>query len=152
MLGENKLKMWREEDREMQKNEEKVEEQIRLLKKERNRQRVEPQRRDPKAKRQKLDDDGRNMPEIKDRKPWKIPEPEKRKMQEEEEIDPGSSKRLREDDIRSFMNRENPALVSGLIDLTSGGCLVADSDSLCPITAKDVDGGKSEERSGEVHS
>ena len=82
-LGENELKMWREEDREMQKNEEKVEEQIRMLKKERTKQRVEPQRRDPKAKRQKLDDDGGMMPEIKDRKPWKIPEQEKRKMQEE---------------------------------------------------------------------
>ena len=78
----------------MQKNEEKVEEQIRMLKKERNKQRVEPQRRDPKAKRQKLDDDGRMMPEIKDRKPWKIPEQEKRKMQQEEEIITSKNKRL----------------------------------------------------------
>ena len=36
-LGEKELKKWREEDKEMEQNEEKVEEQIRMLKKERNR-------------------------------------------------------------------------------------------------------------------
>ena len=51
-LGEKELKKWREEDREMQKTEEQVEEQIRMLKKARNKQRAEPQRKDPRAKRQ----------------------------------------------------------------------------------------------------
>ena len=35
----------------MQENEEEIEEQIRMLKKERNRERAYPQRKDPKAKR-----------------------------------------------------------------------------------------------------
>ena len=52
-LGEKELKKWREEDREMQKTEEQVEEQIWMLKKAKNKQRSEPQRKDPRAKRQK---------------------------------------------------------------------------------------------------
>ena len=39
-LGDKELKEWREKDLEMQKNEEKVEEKIRMLKKERNRVRA----------------------------------------------------------------------------------------------------------------
>ena len=50
-LGEKELKSWREEDVKMQENEEEIEEQIRMLKKERNRERAYPQRKDPKAKR-----------------------------------------------------------------------------------------------------
>ena len=40
-----KFKEWREADVEMQKNEEKAEEKIRMLKKERNRQRADAQKR-----------------------------------------------------------------------------------------------------------
>ena len=50
-LGEKELKEWRITDMEMQKKEEKVEEKIRMLKKERNRVRAGAQRRDPKPKR-----------------------------------------------------------------------------------------------------
>ena len=56
-LGDKELKEWREKDLEMQKNEEKEEEKIRMLKKERNRVRAGPQRRAPNPKRQKMDED-----------------------------------------------------------------------------------------------
>ena len=56
-LGDKELKKWRDKDKEMQDNEEKIEEQIRLLKKERNRERSGHQRREPNPKRQKLSED-----------------------------------------------------------------------------------------------
>ena len=93
------------------------------------------------------------MLEIKDKKPWRIPEQEKRKIQED-----AATSRLRRDDIRSFMkSRGEPAIGVGLIDLTSdsleasngyGGAgdrmLVAGSDSPGPNTAKNYDGGQSD--------
>ena len=42
----------------MQKKEERVEEQIRMMKKDRNRERASHQRRAPKPKRQRLDENG----------------------------------------------------------------------------------------------
>ena len=56
-LGDKELKKWRDKDKEMQDNEEKIEEQIRLLKKERNRERAGHERREPNPKRQKLSED-----------------------------------------------------------------------------------------------
>ena len=105
-MGEKELKKWREEDLEMQKNEDRVEEQIRMLKKERNIVRLGPQRRAPNPKRQKLDEDA----EISPRKPlvkkqWLIPEPEKRKIgeQEREERCTSEPKRIKRNDIRFFI-------------------------------------------------
>ena len=104
-LGDKELKLWREKDMEMQQTEERVEEQIRLLKKERNKVRAAPQRREPKPKRQKLDKEGEESPEVvQSRRDWTIPEQEKRKV-EDQDIEMRCtipSKRLKRNDIRFF--------------------------------------------------
>ena len=105
-LGERELKQWREEDKEMQNKEERVEEQIRMMKKERNRNRAGIQRKAPNPKRQKLDEDGeRSQDDQQVRKQWIIPETEKRKWGEKEEKERcmNEPKRLKKDDIRFFM-------------------------------------------------
>ena len=87
--------------------EERVEEQIRMMKKERNRTRAGIQRKAPNPKRQKLDEDGeRSKVDHQERKQWIIPEIEKRKWGEQEERERcrNEPKRLKKDDIRFFMN------------------------------------------------
>ena len=56
-LGEEEMKKWREKDKEMQENEEKVEEKIRMMKKEMNKVRASNQRREPNPKRQRLSEE-----------------------------------------------------------------------------------------------
>jgi hypothetical protein len=75
-----------------------------MMKKERNRLRVGPQRKAPNPKRQKLDDDAETAPEPQIlRKSWTIPEPVKRMLGEQEERCTQEQKRLKKDDIRYFM-------------------------------------------------
>jgi hypothetical protein len=66
----------------MQKNEERVEEKIRMMKKERNRMRAGGQRRDPKAKRMKLEEGAEENNSMRERNILTT-EQEKRKMGEQ---------------------------------------------------------------------
>ena len=94
------MKKWREEDKKMQEMEEKVEEEIRMLKKERNRERAHQQRREPAAKRQKMAN-GTPMEAEKNKMHWIIPDMEKRKTRTDEEKIPElqGAKKLKRDDM-----------------------------------------------------
>ena len=51
------MKKWREEDKEMQANEERVEQRIRMMRKDKNKDRIQHQRKQPSANRTRLDSD-----------------------------------------------------------------------------------------------
>ena len=87
----------------MEKNEEKIEEEIRMLKKERNRERAGHQRRDPKAKRQKMNEDASEEIEPEMRREIEMHEGEKRKICEQEQEGRIGQKRLKRSDIRYFV-------------------------------------------------
>ena len=62
-----------------------MEEQIRMMKKDRNRERAGHQRRAPNPKRQRLDKDGEKSPEAQiEKRDCIIPESEKRKLEEKD--------------------------------------------------------------------
>ena len=63
-LGEKELKEWVEKDKEQQENKDKLEEQIRMLRREKNRDRASHQRRDPCPKRQRLSEEEDNSSKI----------------------------------------------------------------------------------------
>ena len=100
-LGEKELKKWREDDIEMQKNEERVEERIRMMKKESNRMRAGGQRRDPKAKRMKLEEGAEENNSMRERNILTT-EQEKRKMGEQN-TEERCTKKRRKEDIRSYL-------------------------------------------------
>ena len=117
-LGEKELKEWRDKDKEQQANEEKVEEQIRMLRKDRNKDRASHQRRDPCPKRQRMCGDAEDSQLGEDRREWLIPEPEKRKQElQEEGVKP--SKRMKRSDIRYFMQQEEIETGAKLRNATS---------------------------------
>ena len=105
-LGDKELKLWRQKDREMQETEERVEEQIRLLRKAKNKERAAPGKKEPRSKRQRLDEEGRETTETK-KGSWIIPDAEKRKdaqIERTEVPDCPAAKKMKRNDIRYFIN------------------------------------------------
>ena len=107
-LGEKEMKQWREKDKEMEKMEEKIEEEIRMLKKERNRERAGHQRRDPKPKRQRMDEDATEELERNVSRVAEMHEGEKRKICEKEQEGRPVKKRLKRSDIRYYGDATQP--------------------------------------------
>ena len=113
-LGDKELKEWRDKDKKQQETEDKLEEQIRMLRKDRNRTRANHQRKEPNPKRQRLNEGG-DMHEEKEeeKRGWQIKECEKRKP-ENQEYGAQPTKRLKRNDIRFFIQKtEAPQIPEG---------------------------------------
>lgn len=117
-LGDKELKLWREKDKEREKAEEKIEEEIRMMKKSRNKDRASHQRRDPKSKRQKLDEDA-PVEITAARRETEMQEGEKRKIPEQEIVG-GTKKKLKRSDIRYFVKNCGEEMSCGDATLSGG--------------------------------
>ena len=99
-------------------NEERLEEQIRMLRKDKNKERASHQRRDPCPKRQRLSGEEKSSQLGGVRRDWLIPEAEKRKQElHEEGVKP--PKRMKRGDIRYFMQAEPECSAEAEVDSTS---------------------------------